>query len=202
MRLFHKDGDFDAFERVLSEGLGRYPVDLLSYCLMPNHWHLVVRPRTDEALGRMMGWVGVTHVRRHQEHYHRRGAGHLYQGRFKSFPVAEDDYFLTLCRYVEANPLRAHLVERAEQWQWSALWRRSHGEGQLPLSPWPVDRPKNWTALVNAGIPEGQLTGLRQCVDRGRPWGPGDWVQVVAVRLGLVFTLRGPGRPRKTEGNQ
>ncbi len=107
MRLFHEERDYDAFEQVLSEGLGRYSVDMLTYCLMPNHWHLVVRPRTDEALGRLMGWVGVTHVRRHQEHYHRRGAGHLYQGRYKSFPVAEDDYFLMLCRYVEANPVRA-----------------------------------------------------------------------------------------------
>jgi len=69
LRLFHKEEDYDAFERVLGEGLKRYPVDLLTYCLMPNHWHLVVRPRTDVALGRLMGWVGVTHVRRHQEHY-------------------------------------------------------------------------------------------------------------------------------------
>jgi putative transposase len=85
---------------------------------MSNHWHLVVRPRTDVALGRLMGWVGVTHVRRHLEHYHRRGAGHLYRGRYKSFPVAEDGYFLALCRYVEANPLRAKLVKRANQWRW------------------------------------------------------------------------------------
>ena len=111
MRIFHKAGDFEAFERVLAEGLQRYSVDLLTYCLMPNHWHLVVRPKTDEALGHWMGWVGVTHVRRYHEHYHSRGGGHLYQGRFKSFPVAEDDYFLALCRYVEANALRAHLVE-------------------------------------------------------------------------------------------
>src|SRR5271157_2555432 len=66
---------------------------------MANHWHMVVRPETDKALGRWMGWVGVTHVRRYHEHYHSRGGGHLYQGRFKSFPVQEDDYFLTLCRY-------------------------------------------------------------------------------------------------------
>jgi len=116
MRLFHKPGDFEAFERVLAEGLKRYPVELLTYCLMPNHWHLVVRPGSDRALGSWMGWVGVTHVRRHHEHYHSRGGGHLYQGRFKSFPVCDDEYFLTLCRYVEANPLRAALVERAEQW--------------------------------------------------------------------------------------
>lgn len=138
MRLFHKPGDYEAFEQVLAEGLDRYPVELLTYCVMPNHWHLVVRPGTDDALGHWMGWVGVTHVRRHHEHYQTRGGGHLYQGRFKSFPVAADDYFLALCRYVEANPLRAGLVERAEQWQWSGLWRRMHGSGQLRLSSWPV----------------------------------------------------------------
>ncbi len=62
MRLFHKDADFAAFEAVLAEGLERYPVDLLSYCLMGNHWHLVLRPRTNKSLGQLMGWVGVTHV--------------------------------------------------------------------------------------------------------------------------------------------
>ena len=122
--MFHRQGYYDAFERVLVEGLTRYPVDLLTYYLMPNHWHLVVRSRTDVALGRLMGWVGVTHVRRHHEHYHRRGAGHWYQGRFKSLPVAEDDFLLMLCRYVEANAVRGKLVERAEQWRWCGLRRR------------------------------------------------------------------------------
>jgi putative transposase len=132
-----------AFERVLAAGLERYPVDLLTYCPMPNHWHLVVRPRTDMALGRLMGWIGVTHVRRHQEHYHCPGAGHLYQGRYKNFPVAEDHYFLTFCRYVEANPVRAKLVERAEQWRWGGFWRRAHRGTGLPLSRWSLDRPRN-----------------------------------------------------------
>jgi len=148
LRSFHKEGDFDAFERVLVEGLKRYPVDLLTYCLMPNHWHLVVRPRTDVALGRLMGWVGVTQVRRRHEHYHRRGARHLDQGRFKRFPVAEDDDFLMLCRYVEANTVRGKLVERAEQWRWCGLWRRAHYSIDLVFSPWPVERPRE---LENLG---------------------------------------------------
>lgn len=202
MRLFHKPGDYEAFERVLAEGLERYPIDLLTYCVMPNHWHLVVRPGTDEALGRWMGWVGVTHVRRHHEHYHRRGGGHLYQGRFKSFPVADDDHFLTLCRYVEANPLRAKLVERAQQWQWSGLGRRRQGGKGLPLGAWPVARPRAWLESVNADLPEEQLDDLRACVQRGRPLGPAEWVQATAARLGLGFTLRGPGRPRKVMENQ
>lgn len=152
MRLFHKDEDFAAFERVLAEGLDRYPVDLLTYCLMSNHWHLVLAPRTDEALGRLMGWVGVTHVRRHHQHYHTRGGGHLYQGRFKSFPVQDDVHFLTVGRYVEANALRAGLVKRAEDWPWGGLRVRREAGRRLRLSPWPVDRPRDWTARVNEAM--------------------------------------------------
>jgi len=163
---------------------------------------LVVRPTTDEAMGRWMGWVGVTHVRRHHEHYHSRGGGHLYQGRFKSFPVATDEYFLTLCRYVEANPLRAGLVRLAEQWQWSGLGRRSRGSSELPLSRWPVERSRNWLAQVNRGLEEQQLEALRTSVARGRPLGAEAWVRRTAARLGLGFTLRGPGRPRTKADNQ
>jgi len=200
MRIFHKSADYQAFERVLAEGLDRYPVELFTYCLMPNHWHLVVRPETDEALGRWMGWVGVTHVRRHHEHYQSRGGGHLYQGRFKSFPVAEDEHFLALCRYVEANPLRAGLVDRAQNWAWSRLGRNGQRHlvaEELLLGPWPVERPRNWTTRVNAKLAEKRLDTLRQCVNRGRPLGSVDWVKTTARRLGLEFTLRGPGRPRK-----
>jgi putative transposase len=120
---------------------------------MPNHWHLVVRPKTDEALGRWLGWVGVTHVRRHHEHYHRRGGGHLYQGRFKSFPVESDEHFLTLCRYVEANPRRAKLVARAEDWPWSGLARRLARATAVPLSSWPLRRPADWLERVNRSLP-------------------------------------------------
>ncbi len=202
MRLFHKAEDYNGFEQVLAEGLGRFPVDLLTYCLMPNHWHLVMRPRTDASLGRLMGWVGVTHVRRHHEHYHRRGAGHLYQGRYKSFPVAEDDYFLTLCRYVEANPVRAKLVDRADQWPWSGFGRRAARRGGLTLSPWPIARPRNWTILVNGELSAEELETVRKCLSRGRPLGPEGWVEATASRLGLGYTLRGPGRPREVSNNQ
>ena len=196
MRLFHKPEDYQAFERVLAEGLERYPIELMTYCVMPNHWHLVVRPKTDEALGRWMGWVGVTHVRRHHEHYHRRGGGHLYQGRFKSFPVSSDEHFLTLCRYVEANPCRAKLLDRAEEWPWGGLWRRRRRLTALPMVEWPVRRPTDWITRVNRDLATEALANLRESVQRGRPLGEPDWVRTTAERLGLGFTLRGPGRPR------
>jgi putative transposase len=189
--------DYLAFARVLAAGFERYLVELLTYSIMPNHWHLVVRPNTNEALGRWLGWVGVTHVRRHHEHYHSRGGGHLYQGRFKSFPVSSDEHFLTLCRYVEANARRAKLVARAEEWPWCGLWHRQHRAARLPLAKWPVSRPVDWLRRVNRNLRDDALAQLRECVQRGRPLGDPDWVQATAKRLHLDFTLRGPGRPRK-----
>lgn len=196
-RLFHKSSDFAAFEKILAQALERYPVDLLSYCLMSNHWHLVVRPRTHQALGRFMAWLSITHVRRHRAHYHDDGGGHLYQGRFKSFPVEQDEHLLTVLRYVEANALRARLVKRAELWPWSALHARRGGRATLRLCDWPVDRPRSWTAMVNDPLPQTQLHQLRTSVVRGRPFGSDSWVQRTARRLGLEFTLRDRGRPTK-----
>ena len=202
MLLFHKPADYQAFERVLTEGLQRYRMQLLAYCLMPNHWHLVLCPPTDRALGRFMGWVGVTHVRRHHEHYHTRGGGHLYQGRFKSFPVQDDAHFLTLCRYVEANALRANLVECAQDWPFCSAGPRPNDDGRPPLSPWPVGRPKDWIAIVNRAIEDEQLDDLRTSVNRGRPFGEVPWVTLTTRRLGLEHTLRRPGRPTKNRSPQ
>jgi putative transposase len=210
-KLFHKPEDFLAFLNVLREGVARYPVDVLCYCLMSNHWHLVLRPRTPRALADLMRWVGVTHVRRYHQHYHSRGGGHLYQGRFKSFPIQNDRHFLTVCRYVEANPLRAKLVDRAEDWDYSSLrWWPGAGRTEsagddgppVPLAAWPVDRPRDWRDRVNERPADKELDALRTSVNRGRPFGEADWVAKTARRLGLGNTLRPPGRPRKAEQRQ
>jgi len=141
----------------------------------------------------------VTHVRRHHEHYHTRGGGHLYQGRFKSFPVQDDGHFLTVCRYVEANALRAGMVPHAEDWAYSGLAARRANAGELPLCDWSVDRPANWIKLVNAVQ---ELAGLQTSVNRSRPYGSSQWVLRPARRLGLAFTLRDPGRPGKVVNNE
>src|SRR5438105_11462280 len=122
--IFQKDADFEAFERVLNLAVIRTRTRLVSYCLMPNHWHLVVWPRQDQELSRFVGWLTLTHTQRWHAHRHNAGEGHLYQGRFKSFPIQQDHHFLTVCRYVERNPLRAGLVRRCERWPWSSLAQR------------------------------------------------------------------------------
>jgi putative transposase len=114
MALFEKDGDYEAFEQILEEAVGRSRTRLLAYCVMPNHWHLIVWPRQDGELSRFVGWLTLTHIQRWHAHRHTRGNGHVYQGRYKSFPVQGDEHFLTACRYVERNALRANLVTRAE----------------------------------------------------------------------------------------
>lgn len=112
--------------------------------------------------------------------------------------MQDDSHFLTVCRYVEANAVHGRLVSRAEQWPWSGLWRRQQRKTDLPLADWPEDRPRGWLGLVNEGVQKAELDAMRICVNRGRPYGALDWVAATAARLGLDFTLRGPGRPPKT----
>ncbi len=198
--LFQKDDDYLAFERVLAESLERPDAPgLLAWCLMPNHWHLVVRAAEPTNLSTWMQWVGVTHTRRWHAHTQTAGQGSLYQGRFKSFPVQEDGHFLTICRYVEGNPRRAKLVERAEMWRWGSLWVRRHGGSPLKdwLQPWPVDPPRTWLADVNRVMDETEVSAVRQSVVRGVPLGDETWQARVADRLALGLTLRPRGRPRK-----
>src|ERR1700722_7821231 len=116
--FLHKPGDFEAWLRVLAEAKQAVPMRVLAYCLMPNHWHLVLWPERGEDLSRFVSRLSQTHTQRWHAHYHNVGTGHLYQGRFKSFPVQEDGHFYSVCRYVERNALRAGLVERAEDWLW------------------------------------------------------------------------------------
>jgi putative transposase len=199
--LFQKDGDYEAFERVLAEARQRYDVPILAYCLMPNHWHLVLWPRADGVLSRFVGWLTLTHTQRWHAHYHSVGSGHVYQGRFKSFPVQEDDHFLALCRYVERNALRAGLVTRAQAWRWSSLWRREGGpaEAQALLSDWPVPRSRGWVAWVNRVQNAAEVDALRRSVARGCPFGDDAWTVQAVAKLGLETTLRPRGRPRKTK---
>jgi putative transposase len=199
--LFEKEGDYEAFTRVLAEAGDYCDVPLLAYCVMPNHWHLVVRPRGDGDLSRFVGWLTLTHTQRYHAHYHAVGLGHLYQGRFKSFPVEEDEHLLVVLRYVERNPLRAGLVQRAEDWRWGSLWRRERGAAAArpALAAWPVAAPRGWVRRVNAAQTADEEEALRRCVRRGTPFGVASWVEAAVKRLGLETTLRPRGRPKKTK---
>jgi putative transposase len=196
--IFRKDGDYEAFVDILGEALDHVPgMRLLSYCLMPNHWHLVLWPTADGELADFVHWLTLTHTQRWHAHYRDVGAGHLYQGRYKSFPVAEDDHYFTVCRYVERNALRAGMVERAEAWRWGSLARRRGAAEGPPLSEGPLAWPANWLRLVNQPQTEADLAALRRSVQRGQPFGSEGWVRATAAKLQLESTLTARGRPKK-----
>ena len=196
--IFLKEGDYETFLRIASQALEHVPgMRLLSYCLMPNHWHLVLWPRADGELSDFVHWLTLTHTQRWHAHYRDVGAGHLYQGRYKSFPIAEDDHYLTVSRYVERNALRAGLVERAENWRWGSLARRRGLVDGPPLSDGPVALPVQWMRHVNAAQREAELEALRRCVQRGQPYGEDAWVRATCVALDLESTLIPRGRPRR-----
>jgi putative transposase len=198
--IFQKDGDYAAFERVLGEALEHVPgMRLLAYCLLPNHWHLLLWPRHDGELSHFGHWLTLTHTQRWHAHYHDVGTGHLYQGRFKSFPVAADRHVLQVCRYVERNALRAGLVRRAQAWRWGSLWHRLQEPkvDRAILRDWPLPVPADWIRQVNRAQTEAELEAVRRSVQRGRPYGDEGWAKRVAARLGLESTFRDRGRPRK-----
>lgn len=199
MHLFDDEKDYDAFERVLAEAIERSEMRLLAHCLMPNHWHLLLWPRENGDLSRFVGWLTLTHTQRWHAHRRSVGYGHVYQGRFKSFPVQEDDHYYAVARYVERNALRANFVRRAEDWRWCSLYRWLHGAAQArpALASWPLPRKASWAEYVNAPQTEAELASIRQSVERGSPFGSEPWSDRTIRRLGLESTIHARGRPKK-----
>jgi putative transposase len=189
--VFHKPRDYEAFLALTTEATVRIPIRLLAYCLLPNHFHLVLWPHGAGDLSRWMHWLMTTHVRRYLKHSG--GSGHVWQGRFKAFPIQEDEHLRIVLRYVERNALRAALVERAEQWPWSSLARAA--EPPL-LDPGPAPRGPGWVEAVNAPVTEAECQAISESIRRNRPLGAEAWVHETARELGLQSSLRAGGRPR------
>jgi putative transposase len=192
--VFHKVDDYAAFVKLLDDAHRRLPMRVLAYCLMPNHFHLVLWPHKNGDLSRWMQWLLTAHVRRYHRHYH--GSGHVWQGRFKAFPIQQDEHLLTVLRYVERNPVRANLAQRAEQWAWSSagLWRKNELPDWLHVGP--LRYEGNWLAWVNRPQTGAEEAALRMCMARGTPFGAPTWQRAIASRLGLESSLRPRGRPR------
>ena len=199
MTIFKKDADYEAFEAVLIQAVERFEMRLLVYCVMPNHWHLVVWPQKDGELSRFVGWLTLTHTQRWHAHRDSAGSGHVYQGRFKSFPLQDDDHFHTVARYVERNPLRANLVRTAQAWRWGSLakWQQGTADSRSLLAPWPISRRPGWVDYVNAPLTEAELGAVRRSIERGTPLGDANWCDRTIARLGLETTVRPRGRPPK-----
>ncbi len=198
LRIFKKRADFIAFERVLAEGLDRTEMRLCGYCIMPNHWHMLLWPVNNDDVSKFLQRVTQTHTQRWHAAHGTVGIGHVYQGRFKSFPVESSAHYLTVLRYIESNPLRASLVKDSRDWQYSSLAIRNGIEKEgLVINPGPVKVSNNWNRLVNI-LPSGSIDAkLQNCIKRGCPFGNNNWIKTISKKLELQITLRPRGRPKK-----
>ena len=192
-RLFGGAQDYGPFIELMAAAHERRPLDVLGYCLMPNHVHLVLRPAEGRDLSRFMQWLLTAHAAR--LHRRRGTTGHVWQGRFKAFVIQADDHLWTVLRYVERNALRAGLAAAAEAWPWGSLAARL----APPAPAWLVapDLPAGWRDWVNEPQSAAELEAVRRSVNRGAPFGEPDWAQRTAEALGLASTLRARGRPSR-----
>jgi putative transposase len=197
--LFPEPSNYEAFVALMAKAVERFPVALLAYCLMPNHWHMVVRPAREGALSAYVHWLATTHVRQHHARHGTNGTGHLYQGRFKNFLVQDDAHLMTVLRYVEANALRAGLVARAEYWPWGSLRARTTGCGGAALAQWPLTCPTDWMKYVNFHTPESDLRDLRRSAARGLPFGSESWTARMVAQHRMEALAHRRGRPRRTQ---
>jgi putative transposase len=154
--LFLRSTDYRAFMSVLAQGLGRYQVRLFAYCVLSNHWHLIVQPTRSDELIRFMQWVTATHAIRWHRHHRSTGQGPVYQGRFHSQSIESGAGLVRACRYVERNALRAGLVARAEAWPWCSLTERLREHPTIALSPAPFLSSPAWVDYVNQPIYAGE----------------------------------------------
>lgn len=193
--VFHKDKDYEAFVDLMREAQKLYSVKIFTYCLMPNHFHMVLLPARAEELSKWMQWLMTSHVRRYHRHYGT--VGHVWQGRFKSFIIQEDSHLLTVMRYVESNPVRALLVSSAKDWLWSSHRERIDESPEQMVDKIPMELPKEWNRYVDEPLTEKELERVRKSTNRQSPFGSSNWQIKICTNFGLESTLRPRGRPRK-----
>jgi putative transposase len=181
-RIFHEEDDYWAFMQVMVAATRKFEMRLLAYCIMPNHWHLVMWPSEGDAVPAYMHWLTSTHVQRYHRAHGLVGTGHLYQGRYHSVPVQSDRHLLTVLRYVEGNPVRAGFVTRAEDWPWSSVTEAALGFGRFTTES-PVPRPHDWVEHVNSSATA--IARLRRAICAGKPFGAPAWTLETTERQGI-----------------
>ncbi len=199
MQIFNTDKEYELFEALLVEAKELFDMRILAYTIMPNHWHILLYPKKDGDVSIFMHWLSTTHTRRVHVATSTVGAGHLYQGRYKSFLVDSDRYLIALIKYIERNAVRAKLAKLCEDWKWGSAWRRIHGnkEQKSLLSESPSPIPHEYQMWVNTSEKEDELISIRKSVNKGVPYGRELWVDKMVTKFSLEATCRSAGRPRK-----
>ncbi|HEX9206960.1 MAG TPA: transposase [Steroidobacteraceae bacterium] len=197
--VFHRAADYSAFIGLIRAAQQRRRLDLLGACLMPNHFHLVVRTAGRDDIGAWMHWLLTTHA--HRYHLANGTSGRVWQGRYKAFPIEQGAHLLTVLRYVERNAVRAGFVERARDWRWgSAAWRHGPASRTALLASPPATLPPCWDDYVDLPQTEEELESMRACVNGQRPYGSSDWIDVAPECQGFLKPQNRPPGRRASRG--
>jgi putative transposase len=200
--VFETAGDFTAFLKAIADLKERKAFDLFGYCLMSNHIHLLIGPRKG-SISRIVQSLLVSHTQRY--HLFHKSSGHVWQGRFKSPVIQDDEHLLAVLRYIEANPVRANMVKQAGDYPWSSIG--FHGLGRADplvdpapaydaLSPYAAVRQRLWRSYVDETCDE-ELAAIRRSTAIGLPYGSPAWVEKLSKRTKIDLEIRPRGRPRK-----
>jgi putative transposase len=197
--IFSSKEEYQDFESILFEAIEKFKMRLIAYVLMPNHFHLVLYPEHEGEIKKFMHWLTLTHTQRWHTKTNTVGYGHLYQGRYKSFIVENNEYLWTLLAYVERNPIRAKLVRSLKDWEWSSYYKRLNGTTlqKKLLATDSVTWPDNYEKLLTSSEKLEEIKIIRNSVNRGKPYGSDSWVSKILKKFGLEITERKRGRPIK-----
>lgn len=161
-QLFAEPRDYGRFLHLVDAALVKAPVELYAYALMPNHWHLLLRTPSPTRLSQFMHRVTWRHAAVFRKDSKTEGLGYVYQGRYRAHYIDTEERYLATLRYIEANPLRAGLVQRAEEWRWSSLRERLRSPKRISDGPLPLPFPREWAAIVNGVDTFGVMTGAEE----------------------------------------
>ena len=191
MTTFFRDEDYSAYINLMAEWCRKCCVKVWAYCLMPNHVHLIAIPETDDGLRLAIGEAHRRYSR--MINFRENWRGHLWQGRFASFPM-DEKYLLAAARYVEMNPVRANLVPDAASWPWSSARAHLAGEDDQLVKVAPLlEIAGEWHLFLASVTEEEQMNDIRKHEQTGRPLGPANFIERLESALDRTLKRGKPG---------
>jgi putative transposase len=192
---FFCDEDYVTYIELMAEWCQRYHVEIWSWCLMPNHVHLIAVPQTEDSLARAIGEAHRRYTRR--INFREKWRGHLWQERFASFPM-DEQYLLATARYVEMNPVAANLVQGPGEYRWSSARAHLIGEDDALVRVKPLlELVPDWRSFLML-TPSDEIDVIHRHERTGRPLGHASFIEKIEIAMARTLRPQKPG-PKKVE---